>query len=61
MSEKINENENINTFFWFELVLEARAEILQNFQLLFGLIDDFVNSFRLNLTFSKEDWSVEEL
>ena len=29
-----------------------RAEILQIFQLLFWKIDDFINSFRLNLTFS---------
>ena len=40
-------------FFWFDLVLEARVEILQIFQLLFWRIDDFINSFRLNLTFTK--------
>ena len=33
-----------------DLFLEAGAEILQ----IFGLIDDFINSFRLNLTFSQE-------
>ena len=38
--------------FLIDLFLEARAEILQIFQLLFGLIDDFINSIRLNLTFS---------
>ena len=29
-----------------------RAEILQNFQLLFWKIVDFIDSFRLNLTFN---------
>ena len=40
-------------FFLFDLVLEARAEILQIFQLLLWRIHDFINSFRLNLTFSR--------
>ena len=35
-----------------DLFLEARAEILQIFQLLFWRINDFINTFWLNLTFS---------
>ena len=37
--------------FLISLSLEDRVEILQNFQLYFGLISDFINSFWLNLTF----------
>ena len=39
---------NISTY----SIKPFRAEILQIFQLLFWKIDDFINSFRLNLTFS---------
>ena len=38
-------------FFWCDIVLETRAEILQIFQLLFWRIDDFINSFWPNLIF----------
>ena len=41
-------------FCWFDHFLDFRAEILQIFQLLFWSIDDFINSFWLNLTFTKK-------
>ena len=43
-------------FCWFDHFLDFRAEILQIFWLLFWSIDDFINSFWLNLTF--RSWSL---
>ena len=38
-------------FFWSDLFLEARAEILKKFRLVFGRNDDIINSFWNLLTF----------
>ena len=40
-------------FCWFDPFLDFRAEILQILRLLFWSMDDFINSFWLNLTFSE--------
>ena len=57
-------NWDINTFFWFCLILEDRAEIIQIFQLLFWRFDDFINLFWFNLTFGigcfYSNWPGEE-
>ena len=37
---EINKNKSINSFFWFGLFVEARAESLKNFCLYFGPNDD---------------------
>ena len=44
--------QNINSFFRFELFLEAKQESLKN-SLLFGPNDDTKNSFWNELTFSR--------
>ena len=42
-------------FFWFDLILEVRAEIFQNCCWYFGRNDVFMKSFRFLLTFSHHD------